>query len=91
MEFEWDANKALTNEHRHGVSFMEASSCFWDPLQISFYDPDHSDEEDREILIAHSGEGRLLLVVYTLRNRHIRLISARRTTPKEARSYAEGI
>ena len=40
---------------------MEAASCFWDPLQVAFYDPDHSDDEDREILIGHSNRDRLLM------------------------------
>lgn len=91
MVFEWDALKAVSNEHKHGVSFSEASSCFWDPLQVSFYDPDHSDDEDREILIAQSNRSRLLLVNYTMRDETIRIISARPVTRKEARDYAEGV
>jgi len=91
MEFEWDTLKAVSNEDKHGVSFSETSSCFWDPLQVSFYDPDHSDGEDREILIAQSNQGRLLVVIYTVRRETVRLISARPTTRKEARAYAEGI
>ncbi len=91
VEFEWDAGKAAGNEHKHGVGFMEASTCFWDPLQVAFYDPDHSDEEDREIVIAHSAQERLLVVVYTFRGKKIRIISARQATRKEARDYARGI
>ena len=49
MHFEWDESKAENNQHKHGVSFQEASSCFYDPHQVAFYDPDHSDEEDREM------------------------------------------
>lgn len=89
--FEWDEDKAVDNEHKHGVTFEEAASCFYDPHQTAFYDPDHSEEEDREILIAHSEQGRLLLVVYTLRGEAIRIISARRTTRKETRDYEKGI
>lgn len=91
MHFEWDESKAENNKHKHGVNFKEASSCFYDPHQVAFYDPDHSDEEDREILMGHSNQGRLLLVVYTLREDTIRLISARPATKREANDYAQGI
>ncbi|HEX3556964.1 MAG TPA: BrnT family toxin [Thermoanaerobaculia bacterium] len=91
MWFGWDEDKAAANEHKHGVTFEEAATCFYDPHQVAFYDPDHSEEEDREILIAHSEGGRLLLVVYTLRDETIRIISARPTTRKETRSYETGI
>jgi uncharacterized DUF497 family protein len=91
MWFEWDEHKAAGNEGKHGVSFEEAATCFYDPHQVAFYDPDHSEEEDREILIAHSERGRLLLVVYTLRSEAVRIISARQTTPKETRNYERGI
>jgi uncharacterized DUF497 family protein len=69
----------------------EAKSCFNDRHQIVFYDPDHSDDEDRELLIAHSNIGRLLLVSYTARASSIRIISARRATQREANTYAQGI
>jgi uncharacterized DUF497 family protein len=91
MWFEWDEEKAAGNESKHGVDFREAATSFYDPLQVAFYDPDHSEEEDREILIARSERGRLLLVVYTLRGEAIRIISARPTTRKEARDYETGI
>ena len=91
MELEWDAVKAAENERKHGVSFIEAANCFWDPLQVAFYDPDHSHDEDREILIGHSPRGRLLMVVYTLRGETIRIVSARQTTRKEARDYERGL
>ena len=58
---------------------------------MAYDDPDHSEEEDREILIARSDQDRLLLVVYTLRGEAIRIISARRLTPKEARDHERGI
>jgi len=91
MHFEWDLNKALPNENKHGVSFTEAKSCFFDVEQIAFYDPDHSEQEDREILLGHSAQGQLLMVVYTLKTDAIRIISARRVTRKEAEKYARGI
>jgi len=91
MHFEWDELKAERNKRKHGVTFVEAMDCFYDPHQIAFYDPDHSEDEDREILIAHSREGRLLVVIYTLRGDTIRIISARRATHREAEDYAQGI
>jgi uncharacterized DUF497 family protein len=91
MHFEWGEEKALKNQQKHGISFSEALTCFYDPQQVAFYDPDHSEDEDREILIGHSNQGRLLLVIYTLREEAIRLISARKATQREAEGYAQGI
>jgi len=91
MHFEWDEEKALKNQQKHGISFGEALTCFYDPQQVAFYDPDHSEDEDREILIGHSNQGHLLLVSYTLRDEAIRLISARKATEREAKDYAQGI
>ena len=91
MEFEWHETKAKTNAKKHGVSFEEALTCFYDPHQVAFYDPDHSDDEDREIMIAHSDKGRVLLVCYTLRDDAIRMISARLATKREVKDYEEGI
>lgn len=92
MQFEWDYVKAESNKDKHqGVTFDEAVSCFFDPDQIAFYDPDHSDDEDREILVRHSDLGRLLTVSYTLRNNAIRIISARKATHREAEDYARRI
>lgn len=83
--------KAAINLRKHEIGFEEAVSAFYDPCQVAFYDPDHSADEDREILIGHSNQGRLLLVVYTLRGGTIRLISARRVTRREAEDYARGL
>ena len=92
MHFEWDEIKAEINKDKHqGVTFDEAVSCFFDPDQIAFYDPDHSDDEDREILIGHSEQGRLLTVSYTLRDNAIRIISARKATNHETEDYARRI
>ena len=91
MQFEWDDDKAELNFADHGVSFEEAQTCFYDPEQVAFYDPEHSEEEDRELLIGHSNQGRLLIVSYTVREPLIRLISARKTTRREAKTYAQGI
>ena len=91
IAFEWDIDKARANVRKHGVTFEEARSCFYDPRQIAFYDPDHSDDEDREMLIAHSDQGRVLIISYTLRTDVIRIISARKATKSEENRYAQGI
>jgi uncharacterized DUF497 family protein len=59
MDFEWDDRKADYNVQKHGVSFQEAATVFYDPLVITFADPDHSDDEDRFIVIGTSAQGRL--------------------------------
>jgi uncharacterized protein len=69
MGFEWDEEKATANLAKHGVSFEEARTIFDDPLYVDFYDPDHSSEEHRYIIIGVSRHGRLLLVSYTERDR----------------------
>jgi uncharacterized DUF497 family protein len=89
--FVWDTWKAARNYGKHGVTFEEARTCFADPWQIAFSDPDHSDDETRELLIGHSSFGRLLIVSYTLRGFDVRIISARKATRTEADTYAQGI
>ncbi|MCT7960559.1 BrnT family toxin [Laspinema sp. D1] len=90
MEFEWNEAKAASNVVKHGVSFEEAKTVFADPLYVDFYDPDHSEEEDRYIIMGESQQGRLLLVAYTERGKGIRIISARTVTQRERRTYEEG-
>ena len=90
MEFEWNRDKAEANLSKHGVSFDEAKTVFDDPLYIDFYDPDHSEDEDRYIIIGQSQEHRLLIVSYTEREDKIRLISAREATRTEKDAYEEG-
>ena len=90
MEFEWDEEKAAANLAKHGVSFEEARTVFDDPLYVDFYDPDHSPEEHRYIIIGESRQGRLLLVSYTERDDVTRLISAREVTRSEREAYEEG-
>ncbi|MCT7982798.1 BrnT family toxin [Laspinema sp. A4] len=90
MEFEWNEAKAASNFVKHGVSFEEAKTVFADPLYVDFYDPDHSEEEDRYIIMGESQQGRLLLVAYTERGKGIRIISARTVTQSERRTYEEG-
>jgi len=90
MEFEWDPNKAHRNLATHGVSFHEAATVFGDPLALTYADPDHSGEEDRFFTFGQSSEGRLLLVSHTDRGDRTRIISARRATPRERRTYEPG-
>lgn len=90
MEFTWDENKAEANLSTHGVSFDEASTVFEDILYVDFYDPDHSYNEHRYVIIGQSNRGRLLIVSYTERGDAIRLISARETTRRERQDYEEG-
>jgi uncharacterized protein len=90
MDFEWDDTKARTNLSKHGVSFDEAKTVFTDPLYVDFYDPDHSDDEERYIIVGMSQQRRLLIVAYTERGQTMRLISARTATPSERDAYEEG-
>ena len=90
MNFEWDEEKAAANYEKHGVSFPDAATVFNDPLYVDFYDPDHSSEEHRYLIIGLSLEGRLLIVSYTERTDVVRLISARETTSAERNAYEEG-
>ena len=88
MKFEWDKNKAETNQKKHAVSFSEATTVFADPLEITINDPFHSISEYRFISIAKSAQGRLLVVSYTERQEHtIRIISARLATKQEKNYY----
>ncbi|MEH1872374.1 BrnT family toxin [Nostoc sp.] len=90
MKFEWDENKAARNLLKHQVSFEEAKTVFDDPLYVEFYDPDHSDDEERYLIIGESSQGRLLIMSYTERVNSTRLISAREVTRSERKIYEEG-
>ena len=87
--FEWDTEKAAVNTRKHGVTFDEASTVFGDPLGILIPDPDHSVAEHRYLLLGMSNRQRLLVVAHAERPPRTRLISARRATPKERRTYEE--
>ncbi|HEY0602026.1 MAG TPA: BrnT family toxin [Herpetosiphonaceae bacterium] len=87
LQFVWDDNKAVTNTIKHQVTFEEASTVFADPLAVIFDDEAHSVEEIREIILGHSTSNRLILVSFTERDGIVRIISARRATPKERRDY----
>ena len=90
MKFEWDTDKARSNLMKHGVSFEEATTVFDDPLYVDFFDPDHSDDEERYIMVGQSQQGRLIVVSYTERSSGVRLISARVATRSEKDAYEEG-
>jgi uncharacterized DUF497 family protein len=90
MQFEWNDNKAAKNLSKHRVSFEEAKTVFDDPLYVDFYDPDHSQEEERYLIVGKSTRGRLLIVSYTEREDAIRLISAREVTRFERKAYEHG-
>jgi len=87
--FEWDTDKAAKNHKTHGITFDEASTAFEDVLSLTIYDPLHSEEENRFILIGNSYKNRLLVVVHTERGDRIRIISARKATKNERKQYEE--
>jgi uncharacterized DUF497 family protein len=89
MRFAWDDAKAEENRRKHGVSFEEASTVFADENARLKHDPDHSQDEDRFVLLGFSAKLRLLLVCHAYRENDevIRIISARKATPNERRHY----
>ncbi len=91
LEFEWDDAKNRSNRRKHGVSFEEACSAFQDPRARIIPDPDHSDDEDRFVLLGLSEELRLLVVCHCLRGEDfaVRIISARKATRQEAGVYED--
>lgn len=93
MHFDWDEEKNILNFKNHEIWFEEAQTIWADPTSIEFFDPDHSDDEDRFIRIGHSTSNRVLLVVFCERNsgKTVRIISARKAAPKERKQYEEGI
>jgi len=89
LRFEWDERKAAVNAKKHGVSFEEARSVFVDERAKLIDDPDHSEDEERFVLLGLSSALRLLLVCHCYRSEGnvIRIISARKANAKEFRSY----
>ena len=92
IRFEWDRTKAALNRRKHGISFEEAQAVFYDEHAIEFFDPDHSDQEDRFIMLGVSFQLRLLVVCHCVRETQsvIRIISARKATRHEAETYRRG-
>ena len=86
-EFEWDPIKAASNLEKHGVSFAEAATVFFDPLSITVPDPLHSVDEQRFVITGLSYQRRHLVVVHSDRGDRIRIISARVATRSEGNEY----
>ena len=91
LSFEWDPEKAANNADKHGVTFEEAKSVFYDEDALVIPDPDHSMDEERFVIMGLSGNSRMLVVVHCFRKAgsSIRIISARRAGTKEQKPYLE--
>ena len=89
---DWDPKKAARNQQKHGVAFEEAASVFQDEFATQYFDDDHSKTEDRFVLLGMSDLLRILVVCHCERDdgRTIRIISARKATPRE-RSFYRGL
>jgi uncharacterized DUF497 family protein len=89
LRFEWDEKKGKANDKKHGVSFEEARTVFYDENAIQFYDPDHSEEEDRFILLGLSFKPQVLVVCHCFRESEtvVRIISARKADTDEEQEY----
>lgn len=89
LRFIWDDEKAEANRRKHGVSFEEAMTVFYDDYAVEFFDDEHSEWEDRFLLLGLSSFSRLLMVCHCYREQDavIRIISARRATRSESRYY----
>ncbi|MGR9052115.1 MAG: BrnT family toxin [Gammaproteobacteria bacterium] len=91
MKFEWDPTKEKINIQKHGVTFEQASYVFADPCALSTYDDEHSQEEDRWVLLGKSINEILLVVVHTFKDQDgtelVRIMSARRATKNETGEY----
>jgi uncharacterized DUF497 family protein len=90
IRFSWDDRKNRANQTKHKVSFEEAQTVFFDEYAIEYFDPDHSETEDRFLMLGLSQKIRVLVVSYTLRGdgAEIRIISARKATKKEQKAYS---
>jgi len=91
LRFEWDPTKSAANKRKHGVAFEEAESVFADDHALLIDDPEHSEAEDRFVLLGLSARLRVLVVVHCYRKADaiIRIISARKATKPEQRRYNE--
>lgn len=89
LSFEWDEHKSLLNKKKHGLSFEEAKTAFFDENALLIHDPDHSQEENRFVLLGLSARLRILVVCHAYRKggQVIRIISARRASGQEQRQY----
>jgi uncharacterized DUF497 family protein len=89
VEHEWDPEKDRINREKHGVSFMEATTVFLDPMHVTVLDDRHSIGEFRFRTIGHTGTGRLVVVAHTDRGDRVRIITAREATSRERRQYEQ--
>jgi uncharacterized DUF497 family protein len=91
LRFEWDPTKSAANKRKHGVAFEEVESVFADDHALLIDDPEHSEPEDRFVLLGLSAKLRVLVVVHCYRKADaiIRIISARKATKPEQRRYNE--
>jgi len=93
MKFEWDRNKESINIQKHGITFEQASYVFTDPFALNRYDEEHSEDEERWVLLGKSFNTTILLVAHTFRDNNgkefVRIISARKATKKEEKAYKE--
>ena len=88
LTFEWDKNKNRENIIKHGIDFEEAKTVFYDEMAIVFDDPDHSEDEDRFLIIGYSLRERVCIISHCFRdNDTIRIISARKALKDEIRDY----
>ncbi|MCC6796553.1 MAG: BrnT family toxin [Candidatus Hydrogenedentes bacterium] len=89
LRFTWDPKKAHANRQKHGISFEEAQSVFYDENAIEFYDDEHSEWEDRFLLLGISSRLRLLMICHCYRESEgiIRIVSARKATQRESAHY----
>ena len=92
IEFEWDPAKALANQKKHGVSFEEAKSVFYDDFAVQFFDDEKPESENRFLMLGLSHRTNLLIVCHCLRDKGnvIRIISARKATRNESLHYPRG-
>lgn len=93
IRFEWDENKDRLNQHKHGVSFDEAKTAFYDEYAILFDDPEHSADEDRFLIIGTTRKERICIVSHCYRGKEgtVRIISARKATRNEQKVYLAGL
>lgn len=91
IKFEWDENKNRTNQSKHGISFTEAQTVFYDDEALVIDDPEHSEEEERFIILGLSNKANLLVVCHCYRASEtvIRIISARKATKTESQYYGK--
>lgn len=94
FDFDWDGNKARQPQKEHGVSFRLAASVFRDPLALTIFDEEHSDDEERWVTLGCAQNGQVLVVVHISENisateLHVRIISARKADRQELRDYEQ--